>query len=130
MVAAYSWHPVTLVFPDRVVNDISARVSPNFFELLGNQAAQAGSSRPADETACAHACDHTHRLWSVQFHSDRNIVGKTISVDGSVPTVIGVLPENFVFTFPEVSVWMLPHWGMTTNNFADRTGAVVRMRPT
>jgi len=43
--------------------------------------------------------------------------------------VIGVLPESFVFTFPEVSVWLLPRWGITTNNFADRTGAVLRMQP-
>src|SRR4029077_8269471 len=63
------------------------------------------------------------------FHSDAAIVGKTISVDGRPRTVIGVLPESFVFTFPEVSVWQLPHWGVTTKNFADRTGAVVRMGP-
>ena len=64
-----------------------------------------------------------------EFNSDRNIVGKTISVDGRPGTVIGVLPESFVFTFPEVSVWLLPRWGKTTNNFADRTGAVLRMEP-
>ena len=39
MVAAYSWHPVSLGFPHDQVNDISARVSPNFFDLLGNKAA-------------------------------------------------------------------------------------------
>ena len=39
MVAAYSWQPVALTFPKDRVRDISARVSPNFFELLGNQAA-------------------------------------------------------------------------------------------
>ena len=71
----------------------------------------------------------THRLWESQLNSDRNIVGKTISVDDRPGIVIGVLPESFVFTFPEVSVWMLPSWGKATNNFADRTGAVLRMEP-
>jgi len=129
MVAAYSWHPVGLVFPDKVVNDISARVSPNFFDLLGNKAALGRLFTPADETNCAPCVVITDRLWKAEFNSDRNIVGKTISVDGRPGTVIGVLPESFVFTFPEVSVWLLPRWGTTTNNFADRTGAVLRMQP-
>ena len=129
MVAAYSWHPVGLVFPNQVVNDISARVSPNFFELLGNKAALGRLFTPADETNCAGCVVITDRLWKAEFSSDRNIVGKTIYVDGRPGTVIGVLPESFVFTFPEVSVWLLPRWGITTNNFADRMGAVLRMQP-
>jgi hypothetical protein len=129
MVAAYSWHPVGLVFPNTVVNDISARVSPNFFELLGNKAALGRLFTLADETNCAQCVVITDRLWKAEFNSDRNIVGKTISVDGRTGTVIGVLPESFVFTFPEVSVWLLPRWGTSTNNFADRTGAVLRMQP-
>ena len=106
------------------INDFSARVSPNFFDLLGNNAAMGRLFTPADETNCAECVVITHRLWEAQFDSDRNIVGKTISVDDRPGIVIGVLPESFVFTFPEVSVWMLPSWGTTTNNFADRTGAV------
>lgn len=129
MVAAYSWHPVSLVFPNQVVNDISARVSPNFFDLLGNKAAIGRLFTPADETNCTTCVVITDRLWKAEFNSDRDIVGKTISVDGRPGTIIGVLPESFVFTFPEVSVWLLPRWGTTTNNFADRTGAVLRMQP-
>jgi hypothetical protein len=129
MVAAYSWHPVALIFPNDVVRDISARVSPNFFELLGNKAAMGRLFTSGDDASCSTCVVITHRLWTAQFNSDRNIVGMTISVDGRPGTVIGVLPENFVFTFPEVSVWLLPRWGTTTNNFADRMGAVLRMGP-
>ncbi|MGZ7084296.1 MAG: ABC transporter permease [Candidatus Angelobacter sp.] len=129
MVAAYSWHPVSLKFPHDQVNDISARVSPNFFDLLGNKAALGRLFNPADEMNCAGCVVITHRLWEAQFSSDHNVVGKTISVDDRPGIVIGVLPESFVFIFPEVSVWMLPRWGKTTNNFADRTGAVLRMGP-
>jgi hypothetical protein len=127
MVAAYSWHPVALIFPNDVVRDISARVSPNFFELLGNKAAMGRVFTSSDDQGCSSCAVITHRLWTTQFNSDRNIVGKNISVDGRSTTVIGVLPESFVFTFPEVSVWLLPRWGATTSNFADRTGAVLRM---
>ena len=128
-VAAYSWHPAVLRVPDGMVRDISARVSPNFFALLGNKAALGRVFNPGDETNCPHCALITHGLWSTEFKSDRSIVGKTISVDDQPRTIIGVLPENFVFIFPEVSVWELPHWGVTTHNLAGRTGAVVRMRP-
>ena len=128
-VAAYSWHPVALIFPNDVVRDISARVSSNFFELLGNQAALGRLFSPGDDTGCGQCVVITDRLWTTQFNTDRNIVGRTIYVDGRPGTVIGVLQKNFVFIFPEVSVWLLPSWGPVTNNFADRTGAVLRMGP-
>lgn len=126
-VAAYSWHPVELTFSQDTVRNISARVSPNFFELLGNKAALGRVFTPGDEITCPRCVVITHRLWATQFKSDRNIVGSPISVDGRFETVIGVLPESFVFIYPEVSVWLLPPWGTTIANFGDRTGAVVRM---
>ena len=128
MVAAYSWHPVDLFFPHKV-QAVSARVSPNFFELLGNTAAMGRLFSSDDALGCPGCVVITHHLWTTQFHSDPKVVGMAISVDGRQGTVIGVLPENFVFTFPEASVWLLPGWGTITNNFAERTGAVLRLQP-
>jgi predicted permease len=34
-------------------------------------------------------------LWRTQFHSDPNILGKTITLDGYPHTVIGVMPQSF-----------------------------------
>jgi predicted permease len=34
-------------------------------------------------------------LWKSQFHSDPNILGKTITLDGFPTTVIGVMPQSF-----------------------------------
>ena len=36
-----------------------------------------------------------HGLWKAQFHSDPNILGKTIALDGHPYTVIGVMPRSF-----------------------------------
>ncbi|MGB8480879.1 MAG: ABC transporter permease [Acidobacteriaceae bacterium] len=36
-----------------------------------------------------------HDLWKQQFHSDPHILGKTITLDGNVFTVIGVMPSSF-----------------------------------
>ncbi|HET9836927.1 MAG TPA: ABC transporter permease [Candidatus Angelobacter sp.] len=127
--AAYSWRPAALVTPDGVVRRNSARVSPNMFALLGNKAARGRLFTAGDTAACPHCVVISHELWSDEFRSDHSIVGKTITLDDHPKTVIGVLPENFVFIYPEVSVWELPHWGFTTHNLAWRTGAVLRMKP-
>ena len=36
-----------------------------------------------------------HDLWKQQFHSDRNILGKTVTLDGYPYMVIGVMPPSF-----------------------------------
>ncbi len=38
-----------------------------------------------------------HQLWQGRFASDRQIVGRTIILDGEASTVIGVLPPSFDF---------------------------------
>ena len=71
MVAAYSWHPVSLSLPMTRCNDISARVSPNFFDLLGNKPRWAGSLRRAMRRVARGCVVITHRLWerAIQFRS-------------------------------------------------------------
>jgi len=39
----------------------------------------------------------THPFWKRQFNSDRNIIGRTINLNKTLVTVIGVLPETFDF---------------------------------
>jgi len=128
-VAAYSWRRVVLRVPDGLVRDISARVSPNFFAVLGNKAALGRMFVPGDLETCPNCVVISHHLWSTEYKSDRSIIGKTISVNDRDSVVTGVLPENFAFLFPEVSVWQLPYVGVTTKNLGDRTGAVIRMKP-
>jgi hypothetical protein len=127
--AAYSWRPVAVFVSEGVVRLNSARVSPNLFELLGNKAALGRLFTSGDTTACPECVVISYNLWDDEFKSDRNIVGKTITVNDRPKTVIGVLPNNFAFIYPEVSIWELPHWGYTTHNLAWRTGAVLRTRP-
>ncbi|HTU49693.1 MAG TPA: ABC transporter permease [Acidobacteriaceae bacterium] len=40
-------------------------------------------------------------LWKTQFHSDPNILGKTITLDGYPHTVIGVMPQSFHLPSPQ-----------------------------
>ncbi|HEU4415425.1 MAG TPA: ABC transporter permease [Candidatus Angelobacter sp.] len=125
-VAGYSWRPAML---NHGVRDVSARVSPNFFDVLGTRAELGRTFLPDDPSTCPQCVVITDRLWSDEFQRDRNIIGKTISVDQRDRIVIGVLPENFAFIYPEVSVWLVPQPEAALYNFPDRTGAIVRMTP-
>ena len=39
----------------------------------------------------------SHDIWKTQFASDPSIIGKTIAINGTATTVVGVLPSSFDF---------------------------------
>lgn len=107
----------------------SARVSPNFFEMLGVEAALGRLFRPGDETACPACLVITERIWRERFHRDAGIIGKKLIFSGGESTVIGVLPPNFSFLTPETSVWALPPDAGDISDIGDHIGAVLRLAP-
>ncbi len=128
-VAGYSFHPASLSGEGRSLATLSARISPGFFELLGSKPALGRLFRYGDETDCANCIVLTYGFWRTQLQSDHAVVGKTFSLDGVEGKVIGVLPEDFTFVFPQASVWALPPADPKTANFADETGAILRLAP-
>ena len=128
-VAGYSFHPASVSSAGRFVATRSARVSPGFFELLGSNAAIGRVFHSGDDTDCPHCIVLTQDFWRSQLQSDPAIVGKTLKLDSDESQVIGVLPGNFTFVFPEASVFALPSADPTVANFADQTGAVLRLAP-
>jgi predicted permease len=73
-------------------------VSQNFFPLLGVQPA-VGRQFSAEECKWngPKAALLTHGLWERRFASDPRIVGKTIRLDDTSVTVVGVMPKSFDF---------------------------------
>ena len=140
-VAAYSFHPVELKQNDVAFSTLMARVSPNFFTVLGGGAEIGRLFHSGDEQDCGDCVVVTHRFWKSQLNSDRSIVGKALKIVNykiekgekkvsiSEERIIGVLPPNFTFILPEASVWALPKSDPTISNSADFTGAVVRLSP-
>ena len=95
-VAALRKLPLTLTGtgdPQRVEG---ARVSANFFTLLGVQP-RLGRGFRADEDAPG--SDRVvilgHELWRTRYAGDVAIVGRTVSLDGLPHIIAGVLPEDF-----------------------------------
>jgi len=91
------------------------RVSPNFFSLLGVEP-QLGRSFAEDEgrpegKPVAMLSDS---LWRSRYGGDRDIVGQSVTLDGTPHTVIGVLPAGVQFPFVgEADVWTPRYFELT-----------------
>jgi len=128
-VAAYSWGPQRLTGPQRRVPVLTARVSPEFFELLGVEAALGRTLRSSDAQDCKTCVVLSDDIWMLQFKGDSNIIGGQIMVDGIERTVVGVLPRNFHLVSSNISIWMLLNpYIPPYSNFVERIGAVARMK--
>ena len=82
-------------------------VSPAFFDMLGVHAALGRTFRPDEEEAGRdRVAVLTGGFWQRHFGGDPNIVGKTVSIDGQLFSIIGVLPSDFYFLWPDSAVFM------------------------
>ena len=104
----------------------AARVSPNFFELLGTGPMLGRGFTPAEGTAGGPPVALiSHRFWQRHFAGDRSIVGRTVALDQEWYTVIGVLPPEYPFPFPGVDVWvtrLIKYGGLQPEQLAQGAG--------
>ena len=99
----------TTVFSDVVATlpDIDSRidgrmmggtlVTGNFFQVLGVDAALGRALTPADDdrTAPRPVMVLSHRGWSRLFPNDRNVIGRSVIVNGAPYAIVGVMPDGF-----------------------------------
>src|SRR5262249_28309920 len=105
-------------------------VSGNYFESL-RISAMVGRliSEADDKRGAPGAVVLGSAYWRHRFGSDPSIIGKTISVDGSPFTIVGVIPSSFNGTMapfvPEVWIpWNSPH-----HSVLDRGTLIGRLLP-
>lgn len=84
-----------------------ARVSANFLNVLGVDPAL-GRGFLADEGVRGgpDVAMLSNELWRGRFGSDARVLGKTIDLNDTRYTVIGVLPRGFSFPMPGVDIWL------------------------
>ena len=113
------------------------RVSPNFFALLGVQP-RVGRSFAEDEgrPEGKPVVMLSDTLWRGRYGGDPNIVGKTIALDGTPHTVVGILPANVQFPFVgEADVWTPRYFELTLispqklRQGVGYLGFIARLRP-
>ena len=76
----------------------AAIVSANLFRVLGDRPAQGRDFRDEEEQAGKDTVAIlTDGLWRRRFHADPSLLGRTISLNGRVRTVVGILAPDFRF---------------------------------
>jgi predicted permease len=82
-------------------------VSARWFNVLGVQAEmgrtfQDGEDQPGKEAVVI----LSHALWAHRFASDPNILGRSLTLDGTNRQVIGVMPAAFRYPSPKTELWV------------------------
>lgn len=88
-----------------------AAVTSDLFSLLGVQPLMGHTFAPGDgANGGKPEIILTNQLWRNEFHSDPNVLGKTIRLENRGLTVVGVLPADFVFPriFPHEPQYLVP----------------------
>ena len=83
-------------------------IGRNLFQLLGVKPVLGRSFLEEDARNHVSAAVIGHSLWQSRFGGGNEVLGKNVTVDGSIYTVIGVMPPGF-WVFPwhnKVDVWL------------------------
>jgi predicted permease len=95
-----------------------ARVIPEALSLLKVSPAVGRTFQSAGE-ADANTAVLSHGLWQAQFGGDAGVIGRTIDLNGTGHTIIGVMPPGFYFPNREVQLWT--RLTLREENFANRS---------
>jgi predicted permease len=104
-----------------VTQIFGARVTCNYFDVIGVRPLLGRTFRPEEEQHGPSLALVGYSFWVNRLHSDRAAVGRTISLDGAPYEIIGVLPPLPVADFGRTEVFLtrpfdLP--GLTPENRA------------
>src|SRR5260221_9433205 len=101
--AAYAFNRYHISGKEGLDETRAALTTANFFDVMGVQPVLGRGLQPAD--------DHERvvvlgdELWHRRFNADRNVLGKTIDLNGESFTIVGVMSPSFRFPTPDIELW-------------------------
>lgn len=125
-VATFGRDSVTLTGRGDAVRLPAAMVTSSFFPVLRVNPVKGRGFR-ADEERSGHVALLSDKLWHSRFGADPDILGKTVAVDGTEHTVIGIMPDGFEFP-NDAELWLPLAVGADPGNSYLRP-AFGRLRP-
>ena len=81
-------------------------VLAGIFDVLGVKPLAGRTFSADDEARQASVIVMSEAFWRARYHSDPGIVGREIRLDGSLWTVVGIVPKNFQL-LGQTSIWAL-----------------------
>jgi predicted permease len=81
-------------------------VTPSFFRLLRvpvllGRTFDDAEGEPGNEKKIV----LSYALWQTEFGGDARVVGRDLGLDGQPYTIVGVMPQGFVFLNPRIMLW-------------------------
>jgi putative ABC transport system permease protein len=113
--------------PERIS---ATSVTGNLFTVLGVMPALGRSFLPDEERPdSASVCILSDGLWKRRFGSDPKIIGKAVTLNGEMATVVGVMPAGF--RFPQsVDLWVPVILPISRAKHAQHyLGVIARLKP-
>ena len=108
----------------------AAIVSDQFFRLLGvspeiGRMFEAGEDRPgAPRVAIV-----SHALWMRRFGGRADVIGRPITLNGTVATIVGVMPASFAFPEGGIEAWPLMQVNPPRRRGPFYTTGLARLKP-
>ena len=104
-------------------------VSAGFFDVLGVVPVAGRTFHPSDEAQRANLVVLNEAFWRSRFNADPDLIGRDIRLDGTLYTVVGVVPTDFQL-FGRTSIWAFrPMLGRSVVKGAYGLQAIGRLRP-
>lgn len=105
--AIYHYGGFTLTSGDHAESVDSTGVSADFFGTLGVQPMLGRTfTEEEDKPGQSHVVVLSNRFWQQHFGANRQIVGRSITLDGANYSVVGVMPPSF--RFPDYALMWTP----------------------
>src|ERR1700723_3456806 len=138
--AAYTDGNFTLTGIDQPAHIVGSSVSANLFNLLGVAPELGRTFLPDEDQPHHHFVILSHELWTSRFAGDPQVIGRSILLDKSAYTVVGVMPSSFRYPLqrqtPTLWTTMSPLLETPdgTPSMADQRGAhflrsIARLKP-
>jgi putative ABC transport system permease protein len=109
------------------------KVTANYFDLLGVQAAIGRTFSPSDEQTDQKEVVMSYALWRTSF-GGQDILGRSIALDGEPFTVIGIMPASYrdprTWSNPQSNYWiLLPQSQLAANRGEHMYASFGRLKP-
>jgi putative ABC transport system permease protein len=131
-ISAFAPGSVNLTGRDQPTRVRGGFVSANFFRVVGVQPSLGrGFQSGDDEAGAARVIVINYSLWQGLLGGDAHVLGKPLTLNGEVFTIVGVMPQGFRFPIDYVDTWIPvrydPHFSRERS--VESTGAIGRIKP-
>lgn len=106
-IVPYSRDIVTMTKPGDPDQVFLVRTSVQLFALLGVRASLGRTLLDSDDAPLGQkSAVISDRFWRRKFNADPGVVGRTVQISGEAFTIVGVMPPEFEFPYPQEEMWV------------------------